>query len=719
MYQTRIKSFFQIAFRSKVKVTLLFLISLGIPSAFLLLLALRGIENDQALAEQRLLTEHKRIANALVTEVDKEIRLVEDELVSLLREKPYSEEPDLIESRAGVISSVLIDEVFLLRGDDLVYPYAALLYDVDSDQDPGRIQPRPADLERIIDEAEQNEFQLKNYARALELYQSALSTTLSGDTKADLLMRQARVYARMGKLAQAVKTFEVVAKRYRNSRLPGGLPSGLAARLELVRLTLRGGNSTLAGSRLSELYQDLLSGFWSLNRSQFRFVRNKIESLAFEFSEPVRPVDSDTYRMIEALGRRADSLVFRTDYLLEVSAAALSIILDSTRVAIDSVVSRRRLIVAANGKRTMLTIAIAAEHRSDADAAVGAIIDQDKLATTVLPRLTESLSLGDNTALMIKSENKATVYGASPPAGSRLTTAIPFEGRFPSWTVEIYQIDPHFFESLITGRQSFYIYALITVMLAMIFGAIMTTRMMSRELELARMKSDFVSTVSHEFRSPLTSIRQLAEMLQSGRVLSDERRKRYYDVILEQSERLSLMVGNILDLARIDEQRFNLEYEQVDMKQLLNSIVVRARQQGGEEEIPIGLNIDDNLPPVFVDPGAITHIMTNLIDNAIKYSSERPKVTIAAHADHHNIVITVEDQGVGIPKGETEKVFERFYRTGDEFTRKVKGSGLGLALVRELVYAHGGTIKLSSEPHKGSTFTIRLPLASDKEEKHG
>lgn len=719
MYQARIKSFLEIAFRSKVKVTLLFLISLGIPSAFLLLLAIRGIENDQALAEQRLLTEHKRIANALVTEVDKEIRLVEDELVSLLREKPYSEEPDLIESRAGVISSVLIDEVFLLRGDDLVYPYAALLYDVDSDQDPGRIQPRPADLERIIDEAEQNEFQLKNYARALELYQSALSTTLSDDTKADLLMRLARVYARMGKLAQALKTFEVVAKRYSTSRLPGGLPGGLAARLELVRFTLRGGNSTLAGSRLSELYQDLLSGSWSLNRFQFRFVRNRIESLALEFSEPVKPVDSDTYRMIEALGRRADSLVFRTDYLLEVSAAALSIILDSTRVAIDSVVSRKRLFVAVNDKRTMLTIAIAAEHRSDADAAVGAIIDQAELAGTVLPRLIESMSLVDNVALMIKSESHATVYGAPPPAGARLTVSSPFEGRFPSWTIELYQVDPHFFESLISGRQSFYIYALITVMLAMIFGAIMTTRMMSRELELARMKSDFVSTVSHEFRSPLTSIRQLAEMLQSGRVLSDERRKRYYDVILEQSERLSLMVSNILDLARIDEQRFNLEYEQVDMKQLLNSIVMRVRNQREVEDISIALNIDDELPLASVDPGAIAHIMSNLIDNAIKYSSERPKVTIAAHSDHHDIVITVEDQGVGIPKGETEKVFERFYRTGDEFTRKVKGSGLGLALVRELVHAHGGTIKLSSEPHKGSTFTIRLPLISDKENKHG
>lgn len=170
MYQTRIKSFFQIAFRSKVKVTLLFLISLGVPSAFLLLLAIRGIENDQALAEQRLLTEHRSIANSLVSEIDKEITQVEDELVSLLREKPYSKESDLTESNAGITSSVLIDEVFLVRGDDLVYPYAALLYSEDAEQGHSRIRPRSADIERIVDEAEKNEFQLKDYTRALELY---------------------------------------------------------------------------------------------------------------------------------------------------------------------------------------------------------------------------------------------------------------------------------------------------------------------------------------------------------------------------------------------------------------------------------------------------------------------------------------------------------------------------------------------------------------------
>lgn len=719
MNQSSLKDFFQIAFRSKVKVTLLFLLSFGIPSAFLLFLAIRGIENDQALLEQRLLAEHNRIANSLVAEVENVISSVENDLIRLLDETPDNGGPDRSLSGIRFESSLLVDEVFLIQGDDLVYPGTVLLYSEGDYQPSGQNRFNTQGIENIIAGAERNEFQLKDYNRALELYSLALGSSVATDVKADLRMRLARVYIRKGEMVRAIETFDLVAQRFANNRLPGGLPGGLVARLESVKLTHQLGDSTEAKNRLVDLFQKLLNSSWSLSRTQFRFVRSQIETLAAELAKLTIPDGSDSFHLAETFRERADSLVIRTDYLLAVKAGVLSIVLDSTGLSTERPTIYRRLISVNLDKKTMLVIAIVASNRNDDIAVAGTIINQAELATSVLPDLIDGNELGDNTALMIKSENRSTIYGESLPVESRLTVTATFKEGFPPWRIELYQVDPDFFESLISGQQSFYIYALITVMLAMIFGAIMTTRMMSRELELARMKSDFVSTVSHEFRSPLTSIRQLAEMLGSDRVSSEERRKRYYDVILEQSERLSLLVSNILDLARIDEQRFNLEYEEVDISQLLNTIVVRARKQGGEEGIAIRLNIDDELPPVSVDPDAITHIMTNLIDNAIKYSNESPDVAIGVKADGRELVITVSDKGIGIPKGEIDKVFERFYRVGDEFTRKVKGSGLGLALVRELVQAHSGTIKILSEPKRSSTFTIRLPMSNDKENNRG
>jgi len=713
MYQTRLKSFLQIAFKSKVKVTLLFLISLGIPSVFLLFLALRGIEYDRALSEQRLLARHQGIADSLVALVDNEISVIENQLVNLFTDETNYSDGDLSDKGSRIDSLELIDELFLFRGNELIYPEASLLYGVDAAHASGRIQNRPVELERIIDDAEKNEFRLENYTRAAELYRSALEITHSSDVRADLLMRLARLYSRMGAPQRAEATLETIAERHGDNRLPGGMPAGLAARLQIAGIGLRARDSVEAGDELVQLYRDLLSGAWILERSQFRFARNRIESQAAELA------NSDVQRAIDPLADKADSLTFRTDYLLDVGSAARAIIFDSTAAHEDSTISCHRFLVAGSDERTMLLIVrYAASYRGNVTAA-GVIINQSEFAARALPKLVENVSPEENATLMVMSESNRAIFGDSPPSTARLTVSSAFEGGFPPWTIALYQNDPHFFERLISGRQSFYIYVLITVMLVMVFGAIMTARMMSRELELARMKSDFVSTVSHEFRSPLTSIRQLSEMLQSGRISSDERRQQYYDVILEQSERLSLLVNNVLDLARIDEKRFTLEYEQIDLKELLNTIVERARAQTGDAVISIAVNIDDSLPVMTADPGAITHIMNNLIDNAIKYSRESPDISVAAYVDGNDIVIDVTDKGIGIPKSEVGKVFERFYRVGDELTRKVKGSGLGLALVRELVLAHGGNIKLSSEPKKGSTFTISLPYVIDKEDKRG
>jgi signal transduction histidine kinase/tetratricopeptide (TPR) repeat protein len=720
MYRIPLKRFFQFSFGSKVKVTLIFLVSLSVPSAFLLFLAIRGIENDRALAEQNLLSEHKIIANSLAMEVDEEISLVEEKLINLLRESSELSEADWIRSIiARLSSSALIDEIFVLKEGTLVYPIARLLYQIDPSQPSDQVQSSRMDVRRIIDEAEMNEFQLKNYTRAGELYRSALKITPNHHTRADLLMRIARVSTRKGALAQAMETYTVVVDRYSKSRLPGGLPGGLAARLELTGLSLRNKDFTKAGRMLCELYQELLERNWSLNRHQFRFLQTRIESLATELEDSLESSDTDAYCRIEEFNHKADSLASRTDYLLEVQSAGLPIVLDLMREETGNGNYTRRLVITGSDAQFLLLIARAAEHHGNRFPIVGAIINQTELAGSILPGLIENLAVGDNSTLIIRDADGGGIYGLPPPAESRMTVVLPFTGNFPPWSIELHQDDPQFFEQLLSSRRSFYIYALVIVMLALTFGAIMTLRMMARELELARLKSDFVSTVSHEFKSPLTSIRQLSEMLQSGRVLSETRRKHYYDVILEQSERLSRLVSNILDLASIDDKRLRLDFSLVDMKELLTEIVVRARQQGGGEEIPIKLDVDDHLPLAFVDPGAITQIMNNLIDNAIKYSGESPNVSITVRIDNDEMVIRVEDEGIGIPQEEIEKVFERFYRVGDEFTRKVKGSGLGLALVKELVLAHKGTVRVSSEIGKGSLFTVRLPLARDEEKKHG
>jgi signal transduction histidine kinase len=244
----------------------------------------------------------------------------------------------------------------------------------------------------------------------------------------------------------------------------------------------------------------------------------------------------------------------------------------------------------------------------------------------------------------------------------------------------------------------------------LIFGLIFTTRAVTHELELAKMKSDFVSTISHEFKSPLTSILQLAVMLKTKRVPSEARRQRYYDVLVEQSERLSLLIDNILDFTKMEEGKEKFGFEIIDIGELLREIVATIQDRVRHEGFIIQTKISDPLPSIKVDRRSLSQAINNLIDNAIKYSSKVKQVYVHAFTEKHHLIIAIQDFGIGIKKEETNKVFERFYRGGDELTRKVKGSGLGLTLVKQIVEAHHGTIQVESESERGSTFSIKLPL---------
>jgi signal transduction histidine kinase len=719
MYQIPIKRHIQATSGSKVKVLLLFIISLGLPSLFLLLLAIRGIKNDQALEEQKLLSHNKEMVDVIVSEVDKEISAIEERLENLLGAFENNDEAERASLMEEYALLSLIDEYFILNDDSVLFPMANLLYRGESSLQPPQNRTNRIEQEQLIAEAERHEFQYNDYGRALELYHSALNSAEEVNSRADLLMRIARVSVRVGNISQAHRTYKAVVEQYNQVRLPSGLPCGLPARLEIVRLTLQADDTNNAAIQLYALYEDLLAGEWLLNKHQFVMARNKIGAFTAELKDTGLSSQPIADYGIDVLNLRADSLVSRTDFLLDLSNVALSVITESIGDYSEDTVICKRYVSENNDRQYLFLIADKSGHPDSGVKCLGALLNEEYLTSTILPNIEDSLSLGDDQSLIVTNRNGVSLYGSPPVGDAQLTVSRDFAGDFPPWTVECYQVDPLFFEQLLSSNRSIYVYALVIVMLALTLGVIITARITARELELARLKSNFVSTVSHEFRSPLTSIRQLSEMLQSGRVKSEERRRHYYDVILEQSERLSLMVSNILDLAGIDERRFRLNREYVRIEDLLRSIISRSGQQADNKKLPVTLSVKGTLPDVRIDPEAITHVMNNLIDNGIKYAGKSPEIVVTAFIDNNDLMISVKDNGIGIPKDEIDKVFERFYRGGDELTRRVKGTGLGLSLVKELIQAHGGSVSLVSEVDKGSTFTIRLPLTKDEGDTNG
>jgi signal transduction histidine kinase len=246
--------------------------------------------------------------------------------------------------------------------------------------------------------------------------------------------------------------------------------------------------------------------------------------------------------------------------------------------------------------------------------------------------------------------------------------------------------------------------------LLMIGGIFLTYRNVSREMKLARLKSDFVANVSHELRTPLALIRLYAETLELGRLNSAEKQHEYFRIIREESERLSALINNILDFSRIEAGRKEYDFKETNLSELVRSTLDSYRFQIEQNGFALEENISSDVPPVNVDREAIARSLLNLVNNALKYSKDRKYIGVNLYRANGSVKLEVRDHGIGIPASEQEKIFEKFYRCGDPLVHNTKGSGLGLSLVRHIVRAHGGDVKVESSPEKGSTFTIALPL---------
>jgi len=293
--------------------------------------------------------------------------------------------------------------------------------------------------------------------------------------------------------------------------------------------------------------------------------------------------------------------------------------------------------------------------------------------------------------------------GANPEAER------PFQNVFPDLTLAIkYQ---GLTVADIGARFLRYNYIILAALsLFMVAGIFLTYRNVSKEMNLARQKSDFVANVSHELRTPLALIRLYAETLELGRLSAKEKYQEYFRIIREESERLTALINNILDFSRIDAGRKEYEFQETNLGELVHSTLDSYRFQIQQNGFGFEENISPDIPPVNVDREAIARSLLNLVNNALKYSKDQKHIAVKLYRANGSVKLEVQDRGIGIAVNEQEKIFEKFYRCGDPLVHDVKGSGLGLSLVRHIVRAHGGDVLVESVPDKGSKFTIALPL---------
>jgi len=354
------------------------------------------------------------------------------------------------------------------------------------------------------------------------------------------------------------------------------------------------------------------------------------------------------------------------------------------------------------------------ENEKDSKGILGVKINNDYLENDLLNNIIKVIHSGEIANFFISNLTGRIIYGKKSLSEEFPKTTAFFENNFPPWRIDAYSI-----ETKVTGliglHKSFYFWTILTLILILSFGVVLIVRTVAHEMEVLKIKSDFVSTVSHEFKTPLTSIKALTERLMEGKVKDHAKMNQYFSVISQDTDKLTRLVGNILDFSKIEEGKKEYDFEETDIAEWLDQTVENFRKENLQREIKIHTQIPGDIPHIKIDKNALALAVNNLLDNAIRASTKKNEIDVIVKRDENNLIIKVKDYGIGIPHDELDKIFEKFYQGSNAIRLSTKGTGLGLTLVRHTIDAHGGEVFVESKVEQGSTFTLLLPIKNKTE----
>ena len=695
------------------KTILVFTGTIILLSVTLTIFAIREAQREKLIREREIEEIQQIAVEFIIDQVHSIITEFEERLSRLMQGAGVdTQEGDL----DGMCNSIMdgeemVNEIFLLSQDDKVaFPCIKPLFYSPGEEKISPMRPFKIETDSLFIKAEMFEFRTKNYSKAIECYQERLDKTFDKKSSAVLLNCIGRCCAKSGKSAQAIEAYQRILSDCPEGASPDGIPLGILALFQIGSIYSNQEEKTLGIRTLLELYQDLLESKWSISRNQFHFYKDRVKAMletslaAVEETED-KQILLKKWEGLKQLEKERLKRASAREIIKEKIIPTLNTQKTLSRAVGNKFSHHSQRI---DGEVYLISYAPIKNHT-----VFGVRVDPEILVKKFLPPKLDRLPLRTDWRIQISDEFENVLAGQNitdlQNPNPKLTLSRGFKNNFPPWRINIYQMNPGNVEKHFNMRRNLYLLSVIVVISALLFGGYLVIRSTGKELKLAELKSDFVSTVSHEFRTPLTSIRYLAELLQRGRVRDEKRKKLYYETISFESERLSWLIENILNFSKMEAGIKEYQFAMTDMGELTRNVISRFKTQASGKKFSMESEISHEMPVISVDKEAVSRAILNLLDNALKYSGEKPKVIIRAWSDEKSVFLEVQDNGRGINREEQRKVFEKFYRTDDAHESKIKGSGIGLNLVAYIVKAHGGEVALESDVGKGTKVTIKLP----------
>jgi signal transduction histidine kinase len=514
----------------------------------------------------------------------------------------------------------------------------------------------------IFAEAEALEFSRQDRSQAADAYRR-LAQSPDTQSRAEALMRLARVLRHQGKWAEALRVYTSL-ESFGAARV-AGMPASLVARVARCSVLAESGDTAAAKREAATVWADVTAGHWNTTKATLETYLAELKAFA---PDVVLPADWE-----ERMARAA-----------------------AAEWAFEQQASSGRGAVHIDGQ----TVSVSWEREAGA---LNARLTGPGIWRTLWPNLERDT----RTTLRVSDAEGHVVHGGDPTHGQAAYRAAEVTGL--PWSVTATERADSASSESWTARRRLLVAGLLVFALLVGAGSFLIARAMRREFAVSRLQTDFVAAVSHELRTPLTSIRQLAEMLARGRVESEPHKQRAYELMLGESDRLARLVESLLDFGRMQAHAYTFRREPLDAVQWTRAVATEFQETVQNRGYVIEFTAAAEDASLQGDREALGGALWNLLDNAVKYSPEARQVQVAVSHVNGNVEISVRDHGTGIAREDLRRVFGRFYRGANAKTQGTRGTGIGLALVKEIVDAHGGVVRVKSEPGQGSEFTMVLP----------
>jgi len=567
---------------------------------------------------------------------------------------------------------------------------------------------------RLFQKAEYDEFSQKNYLQAAQLYKKCISSAPSKPLQAIALEGLGRCLLSSKKYDEAYKVYSDLGRNYGTCQNRAGHPFGIIAILQLYEIDKQQ-NKEANRKVVFDLYKQMRDGVWLLKPAVYDFFITGIESiLDSTVNAGLSPEIQKSFHELQDQPSPYRQALNFTDLIERRVIPKLREKLFLSGVAGNF--EPGRLLIPVENDFRLISYTTLAEFQPKQTFYGGYCWDLNSVKKELLPDILEDITKETDLLFQMVDQTGRNILTGKEESISKTSLSLSFR-QFPlPWRLIVFHREINALERAARLELFFYGVLLTTMAALMLLGAFLIARDISRESETTRLQSEFVHNISHELKTPLTLIRLYGETLQRKKNLPLEEKKKSYEIITKESERLSHLINNVLDFSSIEMGRKEFNFKRGDLSQVVRDTLESYRYHLEKKGFDIQTEIASGLPQMNFDGEAIASALINLLSNAMKFSPKDKQVTVKLFRDNANAVLQVADKGIGILPGEVPKIFQRFYRVKNRITADTGGSGLGLTLVKYITEAHGGRIQVESEPEKGSVFSVILPLSNPESE---